>query len=323
MAILIPSRNAVPLVLALGVPLGLAGCDLVRDPAGVDTGESRIQVNGMLVAGKDDAAILITRARQHGFDAPQPVRDAVVRLVDGADTVLLLAGPEGADQPCVRGFMRGDEDYAPGCYAGTFPEPVRSGETYELLIELPDGTPVTGRTTVPEPPVLLAPTTADTFLVTGQTSGVQGPPLTARWEPIADPFTVYLHVEAPPADCHASINEIEHSGGTSHLDVEGRDSLTFAIRSLSCEGDPPPAEFEGYVVLTRFDPAYSEYADRLYRGSNEIYEDDAAPGLTGAVGAFASLAQDRRPVVFRVSSPLRPSRRLVSPGPAALCNNER
>src|SRR5690606_28245897 len=153
MELLIASRTRAAAACAVLATLG--GCELMREPTPLDAVPEMIAVHALLVAGQDAASVLLTRPDRHdpGGTSADPVPGASVRLIRGEQSIELVPGGD-----CAQRFGSSTEpDLSAGCYTGAVPGGIVPGARYELEVTLPGGGTITGATTVPEPPTLLAP----------------------------------------------------------------------------------------------------------------------------------------------------------------------
>lgn len=310
--------------LALLAALGGGSCSLTRDdePLGLPSGGAA--VHSVLVAGSDTVSVYIVRAAAHhvgGFDGSvgfaagaDPIEGADVRIISGADTLDLPEAPAGF-RGCYTVSAAGyspetdPEPAGSGCYAAVLPGGVRVGVRYELLITLPGGDVVQGAAVVPEAPVLLAPEAWSQFR---ENPSVDLPEHAAieipvRWTP-PTPTAVAVNVGATRvfsggAPVAGGSCRVVQSWPYSPL-VTG-DSVRLDIDHLACREPGDSTDWlalrwdsvHARVQTTVYDTAYARYATILLSGTS-ARADEAAAGLTGALGVFAGAAAADRPITI-------------------------
>lgn len=269
-------------ILALAPLLSavVAGC--MRDPVGLDL-DPEVAVHAVLLAGSTTANVFITRVH------PSPDGlDAWIDPVSGADVVLHtpddhvpLTEAASADA-CYRPF---DDDPAwaatRGCYTATVPGAVRAGNRYALSIRLPDGATISGETTVPDQPELLAPADGEQVRIGGG-DGI----VTVRWRPTPPLGRAEIAVESLVPDCWAGLGEPLAYAQAVILDPARGEAPDIRLRGgCSALRSAFPARF----VFMSFDTAYARYAD-VVLGQAWAAHPRASAGLSGALGVFGSAA---------------------------------
>jgi hypothetical protein len=264
----------------------VAGC--MGDAVDLDL-DPEVAVHSVLLAGSPYAAVFITRVhpstagRQRWID-PVPGADVVLHSPEG--DIVLTEFPGSAD-PCYRPYADGAAWQASrGCYWAALPGGVRTGGRYALSIRLPDGSVVTGETTVPEAPALVAPTESEQVAIRGG-EGV----VSVRWTPTPPMARVELAVEASTASCWAAVGRPLAYASFVTLDPGLGETHEVRLRG-GCED--ARFAFPARFVLMSFDTAYARYADEVL-GQAWSSHGRASAGLTGALGVFGSAAaSDRR-----------------------------
>lgn len=289
------TRHAAAAMAALAV----GACDLSR-PVAFPPLEEQVVLTSVLLAGDTLARVLLQTAsavRSPGTAPPfsdfAPLTGATVRLIDGVDTVSLTPPAAGADNPCYSASVHEEQEMLPGCYVGVVQRAFASGETYELIADLPGRGPVHGRTTIPAVPVIHAPS-ANAAIPFAE-SAADAAAIRIEWESRSADQDVELAVVPDDATCMGEISD----GSSFFLfhrryTVRGRTSADVSI-GIGCNGTLPQ-ELAGDILVTAFDTAYSRYARA--RGTNRPLV-DAAAGFQGpAIGVFGSAASTRLNVVF-------------------------
>lgn len=274
--------------------LVITGCDFVRIPTTIDDFEERIQVHSILTVGDTAVAVFITRTQRPMrvenewgntlfYSIPEPVEGAHVSLLVAGDSIQAVAGT--AENPACRVETRfgiPPVDYLPACYRAGVPGGVRTGQSYELRIQLPDGGRVTGEAIVPEPPVILKPVSGNAFRERVE-------PILLRWEPLGDPT---VHVHATRDECEVRLFGVARNQFGAAPYTRGTDSTAFTLQ-LTCPDTvevPRPTPVD--LIVTRYSEEYAEYLAFHGHELGSMAEEMASPGLTGAIGAFAGAAQD-------------------------------
>ena len=306
-------RARVCALVALAGALG--GCEFVRPPTDVDVEGSTVVVHGVLNAGADRAAVLITRVRPssefvEGVAYPiepgiDPLAGAEVWLGWGADSVRLTERGPGAGG--CRYPVTADPD--PGCYGGQLPSTVRSGLRYRLTVRLPEGRVVTGEAVAPPEPVLVEPEPR---------ARIEGPaktpnPFDYLWHipVVLDPAAEIAGISAALVPLRAFVGgeeapEIECTNGGTHALISlGRESghgrLLFF--DLPCSQElggvrqaVEPDSVQAVLQVTAHDAAYMRYQAVL--AEQAVREADAAQGISGAFGLFSGTSSATRPVTL-------------------------
>lgn len=289
--------EALKRLLLLG-PLALAGCELTRDPTGLELDARPVGVYSVLRAGADTVSVLVVRYREEfqlfepGFE---PVAGAEVRIVAGGDTLRLRPG----SAECLVAPAPGERpvDAAPGCYAAGVPGGVRPAERYELLVRLPGGETVRGATQVPRAPELLAPAEDARLTPTSEGRFV----LRLGFDAPPEAGLVTLTLTAVEEACEIS-PEDETIGPGEPIAVggAGRDSAVVRVRAVRCAVKGVPVRRDtvpARLLLTAFDTAYARYRAQVL-DKQSVLERRASAGVSGAVGVFAGAAASERRVVF-------------------------
>jgi hypothetical protein len=274
-----------------------------RDPARFEYTEASVAVHAVLQAGSEQATVLITRFQPGGVPL-QGVSDAEVRLLRGAETLRLT--PATADEAgCPRSV--GTEpatDAIPGCYAARVPHGIRSGERFELWIELPGGGSVHGRATIPDAPELRAPTEQARLVLDARTPPSGTPSgavrelgtVEVRWTPLAAGTRLEVGISAGPPASGAPQGTVCAVGAPRVASPGSVGSTGLPIFAVGCMRDGTPERWdslEARVLVTAFDTAYARYAAQVI-GQESILRSHAAAGLSGAYGVFAGAATAER-----------------------------
>lgn len=281
---------------------GIAGCELTRSPT--DFGiPDRVIVESILLAGDTTARVLIrTIPGDYNPFSPFgadliPVTNATVRVVVDGDTVPLLADPAATTNECVIG---GASPQTPagellgGCYVGLLPAPVASGAEYELIIDIPSVGHVTGRTVVPEPPLIATPAVDAEVVAT--IDFTRDLPFTVEWAGPTQRMNVEVNAVSLDSRCNAmAVSDVVSSFGIGLPPVTDGSNHTEPTVNVTCDGTVP-AEIAGELIVTVYDTAYSRYFRAFSDNHRPV---DAIAGMDGPViGAFGSAASARRPVRF-------------------------
>lgn len=285
--------------------LPLAACELVRDPLHIQTSRAVTIVHAVLIAGDSTASILLARSPRvaPGRDpALQPIDSARVTLTGNDRTFALLQRDSASD--CFRDHRSGPPTRLPGnpsCYAGAAPVPIQPGQRYHLRIVLPrTDTVVTASTVVPRPIQITAPPDLPTLVFPrpGNASSVQ-PVLDLAWNDPDPAAALHLRLIVPHDECLPIIADGTAAG--LGLDLTGRLSVAIRGALLPCNADV--LDRDGAQLF--FIAWNSDYARYLKIFShNSIPFDDAASGLSGAIGVFAAVALTRVPVRLTLSAPV-------------------
>jgi len=298
-------RFAAPLLLAALPLLPLAaGCGLLRDPTAIDHDLDALNVHSLLVAGADTVAVLVTTVDVSSAATEAqltPVPGAAVTISDGAETVTLGAQPDGPDR-CIafRSYLRSPGiDLRAGCYTAVFPGGIRSGSTYDLTIEAPDGRTVTGTATVPGTPRIVEPVAGAELPARSPFGDFTAPPppsFEVRWaDAPADRWTA-LAVEPTDPSCDVLFLAGPQLIGYVMIEVTGLSAQAARAHAGSCQ-EGRRDRVDATLVVATFDSVYTRYA-------RDFFDRDTAPlrrasaGLTGAFGVFAGAARASVDVVF-------------------------
>lgn len=293
MELLIASRTRAAAACAMLVA-ALGGCELMREPTPLDAVPELIAVHAILVAGQETASVLVTRANPHdpALTWADPVPDASVRLIRGEQSIELVPGGD-----CEQRFgVPGEADLSAGCYTGAVPGGIVVGARYGLEATLPGGGTITGATTVPEPPTLVAPAPGAEIEMRVLPE-LEPAPFVATWR--ADPPNRRMEVGllADRQECVAMLREDSYGSSTHYLDVTGAASATLRTGLVEC-GEGVPARLDARLVLAIYDANYSEYARVALEDVYAVPGNKAGVGLRGAAGVFGSAALASVPVVL-------------------------
>ena len=294
--------------------LSTTGC--LRDPDPIAIDDRAPAVYAVLHAGAESADVLITRAgRWDQSPGYVGISGADVRLVHGADTARAVEDPDRACAGLGGGYYAygptPDAGYADGCYHAELAAPIARGEAYELIIDLPSGQRVTGRTRVPIPPTLVRP---EPGLTVTAACGNPDPQYcygryhedTRRFDPVA---AVPLEWEPATADTRyavrvrglvAFLDGVGYEGGCvlgygfGDAEVEAGH---FAIPNIGCEAEAlAPARFDSIqaeALVATLGDGYAAFLDALAEGQT-VRGSAVSEGLSGAFGVFGAVAPARR-----------------------------
>lgn len=303
------------MIAVAAAALALAGC--IRDPDPFTIDDDHVSIHFILEAGADSVLARITVPGE-GF-AGAPVPDAAVRFIAGQDTVPLTYDPETTGR-CAEswGPTLGDD----GCYQALLPAAIEAGGTYDLEVVLADGSRITGRTTVPLPVTLTAPSAGE--VVVARCNGAEfcygqatdTPPYTIpvaevvfRW---ADPVE-RSRVGAGVRPRRAFIGAQDYPGDVCQLGFFGTgvsaDSVVWPIPNITCTDPLSPARFDSIhaegIVYTR-NGEYVRYLEAISDGPT-VRASAVAEGLEGpAWGVFGAVAAARRPITIVRDPPPAP-----------------
>ena len=303
-------RLAGPIALAT-LAAGLwTGC--VRDPDPFTVPADDVAVHVVLEAGADSVIAIVERPGD-------PVEDAIVRLVRGADTTWLTFD---ADACASVGYWGGP---VAACHRAPLDAPIPPGSAWELEIVLPDGHRITGATTVPPILSITAPEVGDHLVVRCDGSdtcyGVSRsvPPYyqpvlstVLRWSPegVIDADRMFGYVRpvrtflgsveyGPEEGCSLGYTgSIVHAAGTRA--GEGADSLVVTIPNIVCHDALATARFDSIhaeVVVLERNREYHAYMDALWRNQS-ARQSHLTAGLEGAWGVFGAITPTPVPVTL-------------------------
>jgi hypothetical protein len=277
----------------------LAACGLVRDPAAFEEGEDRVTVQAVLVAGEQEARVLLTlapaRTDPYRPIFLDPVPGAAVRVVVGEDTATLRASGGAATNPCF-----GNEPTSPGtpaghlaagCYHGLLRHPIAEGREYELLLTLPGVGEVHGSTVIPFAPRFIRPEAGGTL------SAAPATVTPVAWSGAGE-LRTELALRPQNRACTIYIDQgLAGEPGYWSVAVTGKSETAVRVWP-QCPGAPAGA-VPAALVLSVFDTAYTRFAARAFGAVNpELGE--ARAGITGpAIGYFAGAASALQPVIVR------------------------
>jgi hypothetical protein len=302
----------------LGLLLLASGCEFLRPPTEV-TVEPHLQVHSLLRGGVDTVAVLVERSgAEAGRPQRTPVSGAVVRIEGAGEAVTLREAPEGF-LPCAVHYDPNESAGAPppigsGCYAATIPGGVRSGRSYTLSVEVPDGGTVAGRTTVPHPPQDIQPAEHARVRMVRDPQGRQdfSEPLTLRWHSPPPAGGAGFQVVATSvfeqgrvaADAGCWVWLADAGGSRQDPAQTGSDSVRIRGNIQGCSaptaaGQRREVRPDSVAVILRFTAVDSSYAtyQRVHRDRG-VREESASAGITGAYGLFGSASGVNRRIVF-------------------------
>ncbi|CAN5300761.1 hypothetical protein BH24GEM2_BH24GEM2_06480 [soil metagenome] len=301
--------------LLLGVALIVGGCEFLREPTPLEFTDEQVMVHGVLEAGADTVAVLLTRVRpgRQGSSGPEvlPLSGVEVRITGGGSSVRLAEAPAGFGA-CLRArdtTGQGPRVFGLGCYAAVIPGGIRAGERYELLVGAPGGE-IRGTVTVPARPVILRPDENARFVIRRESRDERGlGEVAVRWTAPASVAGIELNLVAaavfeqgrqvPGAACR-----IERPVGLIYP-VERGDSASVVIYNPIFCHQPTSATTERAVeqdsihtrlLVVAYDTAYTRYAT-LPSGSS-VQRDRFAAGITGALGVFAGAATSEQRITL-------------------------
>jgi len=295
-------RRALPLAALL-----LAGCGFTRDPVRVDLHGEELMVHGVLAAGSDTVAVLLTRVRTEGAGTPatvSPVTGATVRITGGGQTVRLDEAPAGFPA-CIRDGG-GDAPLARGCYAAVLPGGVRAGATYALDVQVVGRPPARGSATIPAAPVIHAPAPGSRFGVRRRPQNEPSAILPVRWTgagqgggfAVGVAVTAVYSGQTRVTDAVCTLPQ----GVGPPLPPTADSAVIVLIHPALCQtpaGLLGPDSIHARLVVAAYDTAYARYADIVEADVNRpLWRDRFAAGVTGALGVFAAVATAELPVTL-------------------------
>lgn len=293
-----PVRNGRRIALSLALLVVGGGCEFRRSPTGLELEGSVPGVYALLVAGEDQARVLVVRFSADvpvGDGGILPVGDADVRLVRGGEETILTPGDvEG----CVGEVSSHLVQPGEACYTATLPRAVASGDRFELTVRLADDTTVRGTAVVPGASVVSSPSPGDTVRVSpSRFSALEGSlPMEVMRPP--DGALLEVAVETFREGCLVGLgrpeDEFLRAAGTVRLapDDEGDLDLRVGVRCLSeSDGVEPLGELPSRFLALAYDTAYARWIGELAVDGHDLPVDRASAGLTGAVGYFAGASR--------------------------------
>lgn len=295
-------RRALPLAALL-----LAGCEFTRDPVRVDLHSEELMVHGILAAGSDTVAVLLTRVRTTGADSAAtvaPVSGATVRITGGGEAVRLDQAPAGF-AACIQEPAAGPS-LAGGCYTAVLRGGVRAGTTYALDVQVDGRAPVRGSATVPAGPVIHAPAPGARFGVRRRPGEGPTAVLPVRWHGTGEDggFGVGVAVTAVYSQqTRVSDAVCTLPQGVGPLLPPTADSAVVALHHPAlCQtpaGPLEPDSIQARVVVAAYDTGHAHYAAlvQTYAG-RPLWRERFAVGVTGALGVFAGIATAEVPVTL-------------------------
>jgi hypothetical protein len=266
-----------------------AGCEPA--PTEIDVSGRSVSLHGLLVAGADQAAVVITEMRtssQYPQLVAVPVTGATARLVAGADTVELVSGSSAV--PCTSSHWNPDADMSAACYAGVVTGGIQAGRRYDLHVVLQDGRTIRGSTIVPHPASLLQPGPGAEIRALRHNSPGQAPASPISWQ---DGQTQRMELIVAPELRECAVLQTGTQGALPQImDVTGM-TATFLRLRVSCQPQHGeltrlPAE----IVLMSYDANYAAHA-RNAQASGPPPHGAESNGITGAFGVFGSVARVR------------------------------
>ena len=284
---------------AAALAILLAGCELTRDPVTIDPQRGELMVHGVLEAGSDTVAVLLTRVvADTAAPFAQPVSGATVRLTGGGESVLLGEASAGFP-PCHA------DTGAAGCYTGIVRGGVRAGETYALDVRVPGGEEVRGSARVPLAPVVESPAAVSRLGVRRRPERAPAATIPVRWRGTEGAGgvgvglvlgTLYPRtLEIPHSSCTIPQNILRRSPAT--------DTATLVLHQPALchtrEGTVEPDSIRASVLVVAYDSAYVRWEElvRTYPGKS-IQRERFAAGVTGALGVFAAVTRADRGIVL-------------------------
>ena len=261
-----------------------------RAPIAIEIDQSRVTVHSVLVAGSDSAFVFVASARATDDwrgTALVPVPDASVRLRHAGETITLTYGRKCADS------VTGDfvnPNAISECYAGAIPGSIRSGETYELMVDV-TGQSIHGSVDVPTAVQIRSPHAAAEFTA----STTEPDTLVAEWTAVAG-HAVELRIVPDQRDCYAPFTMADEDfGGRIVLTLGAETKATIFPNGVQCQGpvaDVHPAR----LVISRYDVGFEKYTRS--QGDEGVKREEARVGLTGAFGYFGAVANAAVPIVL-------------------------
>jgi hypothetical protein len=301
--------------LLLGVALIVGGCEFLREPTPLELTGEQIMVHGVLEAGSDTVAVLLTRVRpgRQGTNGAEvlPLSGVDVRIAGGGSSVRLAEAPAGFGA-CLRArdtTGQGPRVFGPGCYAAVVPGGVRAGGRYELLVAAPGGE-IRGTVTVPTRPVILRPDENARFVIRRESGGERAAgEIPVRWTAPATAASIELNLVAAAVfekggQVSGAACRIERPVGLIYP-VERGDSASAVIYNPIYCHQPTSAttvraveqdSIHARLLVVAYDTAYTRYAT-LPSGSS-VQRDRFAAGVTGALGVFAGAATTERRITL-------------------------
>ncbi|HEV2735805.1 MAG TPA: hypothetical protein VGV85_13245, partial [Longimicrobiaceae bacterium] len=308
--------RTLPLLAAI---LAAAACE--APPTDLGSGKADVVVHGILHAGSDTAAVLLTSAPYARVDwnanlGLDRLRGAQVRILDGARTVPLPEAPAGFPDCLREPEMELNGRVPPareGCYTARLPAAIRSGARYELRVELPGGRSLTGAATVPEPPTILAPAErarvpargrldADSsFVPDSLLVGIARIPV--RWRQVPGMgYDVNLQVAAAFRN-GARLRDVRCLTDPAHgfnPRALRADSLLFVLQYVNCYAPGVRRPWDSVHVrvrVTAYDSVYARHVQEVFNRQSVRF-DRAAAGVEGGLGVFAAAATAEREITL-------------------------
>ena len=283
----------------------LAGCGFIRDPIAIDASETEHGVFGVLYAGSDTATILVAEfppTPPPGDFGWKGVSGATVRLVAGQDTIALSELSASAP-PCVTlaGFGA-NVGRTEGCYRAILPATIQPGSTYGLVVDIPQVGRISGITTVPQVPVIDAPTEGTTF--TAEFTNDEWPSMLLRISPgaLTERLEAMLIESDPNRVCEAHFLEgTAFVQGLMRIDPEDADSVPALFRAAchTSTGRAPLGQLPVTIRVVAFDANYEHFARVLIdEHSDAVLRRHTRSGIDRGVGYFAGAAVAERRIVL-------------------------
>lgn len=300
-----PARRRWTVAAFLALMVAATGCELQRDPTGLELERAALGVHSVLIAGEDSARVLVVRFSR---DVPVqdagivPVEDADVRLVRNAEETRLTPGDVEA---CVGERSIHLVQPGRGCYAAALPRAVAPGDRFELTVRLADGEVVRGSAVIPGAAVVRSPSAGDTVRITRSrtTMSLGSLPLELQPPPGGALLELGVRTSREPA-CRAGLS-LPEGGFPLHSqtvriapdDASGL-SLTVGATCWTEEGGfEPVGELPARLLALAYDTAYARWIELAVDGQN-LPVHGASAGLTGAVGYFAGASRVAVPLLI-------------------------
>lgn len=283
------SRCARLCAIAFSTALGSCAFDKIALPPGA----SLVVVHGVLNPGVVDQVVLVERALSGTAPTLRAPYDSIDPIVSNGgtpvrDARVVVRGPKGDSVTLREDRLLRADDRGAGVYrfanvtgapAPGDPVPrfiVQPGASYQLRVTTPTGDVVTGATTVPVAPGLIATTTPRQF-DRDRDSVFLG------WPAVARAARFEVRVESPSGPYVAFVDSLEYllAGSLVLPDATGR----------------PRTFWPGFRQVITVSAVDSNYFDYYRSGSDPISSRGLLLHLNGGVGVFGSMARVRERVV--------------------------